>query len=79
MQLAIAPAGSGKTTAMSALTTAWTASGGTVLGLAPSAVAASVLGKETGTHADTLAKLVYHLRHGQPPMPVGRRRSTTRP
>ena len=30
VQLAIAPAGSGKTTAMSALTHAWTASGGTV-------------------------------------------------
>ena len=40
VQLAIAPAGSGKTTAMSALTAAWTASGGTVIGLAPSAVAA---------------------------------------
>ncbi len=69
VQLAIAPAGSGKTTAMSALTTAWThglhdgAGGGTVLGLAPSAVAAGVLREETGTHADTLAKLVYHLRH----------------
>ena len=67
LQLAIAPAGSGKTTAMSALSIAWTASGGTVLGLAPSAVAASVLGKETGTRADTLAKLVWHLRHGNLP------------
>ena len=37
VQLAIAPAGSGKTTAMSALTAAWThgVEGGTVLGLAP--------------------------------------------
>ena len=66
VQLAIAPAGSGKTTAMSALTAAWThgvEGGGTVLGLAPSAVAAGVLREETGTHADTLAKLVYHLQH----------------
>jgi conjugative relaxase-like TrwC/TraI family protein len=63
VQLAIAPAGSGKTTAMSALTAAWTHSGGTVLGLAPSAVAAGVLREEIGTHADTLAKLVYHLDH----------------
>ena len=35
VQLAIAPAGSGKTTAMSALTAAWTHSGGTVLGPGP--------------------------------------------
>jgi len=63
VQLAIAPAGSGKTTAMSALTTAWTASGGTVLGLAPSAVAANLLGEATGTRADTLAKLVFVIHH----------------
>ncbi len=72
VQLAIAPAGSGKTTAMSALTAAWTRGvegGGTVLGLAPSAVAAGVLREETGTHADTLAKLVWHLQH-QPVSPL---------
>jgi len=67
VQLAIAPAGSGKTTAMSALTTAWTASGGTVVGLAPSAVAASILGAETGTHADTLATLTHGLATGKLP------------
>jgi len=67
VQLAIAPAGSGKTTAMSALTTAWTASGGTVIGLAPSAVAAAILGQETGTHADTLAKLTHALATGTLP------------
>ena len=33
-QLAIAPAGAGKTTAMRALTAAWVEDGGTVLGLA---------------------------------------------
>ncbi len=71
VQLAMAPAGSGKTTAMSALTAAWTHSGGTVLGLAPSAVAAGVLREETGTHADTLAKLVWHLQHrALGPMPA---------
>jgi ATP-dependent exoDNAse (exonuclease V) alpha subunit len=37
LQLAIAPAGAGKTTAMRALTLAWTQDGGQVLGLAPSA------------------------------------------
>jgi len=67
VQLAIAPAGSGKTTAMSALTTAWTASGGTVVGLAPSAVAAALLGQETGTHADTLATLTHGLATGTLP------------
>ena len=43
LQLAIAPAGAGKTTAMRALTLAWTQDGGQVLGLAPSAAAAAVL------------------------------------
>ena len=41
LQLAIAPAGTGKTTAMRALTLAWTQDGGQVLGLAPSAAAAA--------------------------------------
>ena len=67
VQLAIAPAGSGKTTAMSALAAAWTSGGGNVVGLAPSAVAAGVLRDEIGTHADTLAKLVYGLRTGAMP------------
>jgi len=67
VQLAIAPAGSGKTTAMAALTAAWTASGGAVVGLAPSAVAASILGRETGAHADTLAKLVWGINHADLP------------
>jgi hypothetical protein len=45
LQLAIAPAGAGKTTAMRALTLAWTQDGGQVIGLAPSAAAAAVLGR----------------------------------
>ncbi len=64
VQMAIAPAGSGKTTAMAALTTAWTGAGGTVIGLAPSAVAAGILGQETGTTADTLAKLTFAITTG---------------
>ena len=48
VQLAIAPAGAGKTTAMRALTLAWTEDGGQVIGLAPSAAAAAVLGEQTG-------------------------------
>ena len=63
VQLAIAPAGSGKTTAMRALTNAWTQAGGTVVGLAPSAAAAAVLGEQTGTRTDTLAKLTWSLHH----------------
>ena len=64
LQLAIAPAGAGKTTAMRALTLAWTQDGGQVLGLAPSAAAAAVLGEQTGIRADTLAKLTWSLDHG---------------
>jgi conjugative relaxase-like TrwC/TraI family protein len=63
LQLAIAPAGAGKTTAMRALALAWTEDGGRVLGLAPSAAAAAVLGEQTGIRADTLAKLTWSLRH----------------
>ena len=67
LQLAIAPAGAGKTTAMRALTLAWTQDGGQVLGLAPSAAAAAVLGEQTGIRADTLAKLTWSFRHGDLP------------
>ena len=61
LQLAIAPAGAGKTTAMRALTLAWTQDGGQVLGLAPSAAAAAVLAEQTGIRTDTLAKLTWSL------------------
>ena len=67
LQLAIAPAGAGKTTAMRALTLAWTQDGGQVLGLAPSAAAAAVLAEQTGIRTDTLAKLTWSLRHGELP------------
>ncbi len=64
LQLAIAPAGAGKTTAMRALTLAWTGDGGQVIGLAPSAAAAGVLGEQTGIRTETLAKLTWSLRNG---------------
>jgi hypothetical protein len=67
LQLAIAPAEAGKTTAMRALTSAWAQDGGQVIGLAPSAAAAAVLGEQTGIHADTLAKLTWSLQHNQLP------------
>jgi DNA primase catalytic core len=64
LQLALAPAGTGKTTAMAVLARAWTGDGGTVLGLAPSAAAAAVLGAELlGAPTDTLAKLIWSLDH----------------
>ena len=66
LQLAIAPAGAGKTTAMRALTLAWTQDGGQVLGLAPSAAAAAVLGEQTGIRTDTLAKLTWSLAAWRP-------------
>jgi hypothetical protein len=67
LQLAIAPAGAGKTTAMRALTLAWTEDGGQVIGLAPSAAAAAVLAEQTGIRTDTLAKLTWSLDHGELP------------
>ncbi|MFV9633929.1 MobF family relaxase [Mycobacterium neumannii] len=57
--LALAPAGAGKTTAMAALAHAWCSSGGQVLGLAPTAQAAIVLGEDLGATTDTLDKYVH--------------------
>ena len=67
LQLAIAPAGAGKTTAMRVLALAWTQDGGQVIGLAPSAAAAAVLGEQTSIRTDTLAKLTWSLQHGDLP------------
>ncbi len=67
MQLAIAPAGTGKTTAMRALATAWRHGGGTVIGLAPTAAAAAVLRDQLHTHCETLAKLTTSLHQRQLP------------
>jgi hypothetical protein len=50
-----------------ALTLAWTEDGGQVIGLAPSAAAAAVLGEQTGIRTDTLAKLTWSLRNGALP------------
>ncbi|SFT82430.1 DNA primase, catalytic core [Geodermatophilus amargosae] len=67
VQLALAPAGTGKTTALAALARAWTAGGGSVLGLAPSAVATAGLREAIGSPCDTLAKLVCSLDTGDRP------------
>ena len=58
----------GKTVALHALAQAWTAEGGTLIGLAPSAGAAQMLRGELGQHAaaaDTLAKLVDAITTGR--------------
>lgn len=73
LQLAIAPAGSGKTTAMRALASAWADGGGTIIGLAPSAAAADALRSQIDTQTDTLAKLTHSLqeaRESGTPMPA---------
>lgn len=67
VQLCLAPAGSGKTTAVRVLANAWADSGGTVVGLAPSAAAATELAASIGVPTDTLAKLVWHIRNGDEP------------
>ncbi len=61
LQVALAPAGTGKTTAMSALARAWTEDGGHVVGLAPTAAAAAVLGKDLHAPTDTVDKLAHVL------------------
>ncbi|MGV8909918.1 MAG: MobF family relaxase [Propionicimonas sp.] len=67
LQLAIAPAGTGKTTAMRTLACAWTNSGGTILGLAPSAAAAEQLRLQLGETAvaENLAKMVWAINHSE--------------
>ena len=67
LQLAIAPAGAGKTTAMRTLVQAWSDSGGQVVGLAPSAAGAAQLRDHTGAPAETLAKLTWSIQHGDLP------------
>lgn len=69
LQLALAPAGTGKTTAMTALTRSWQNAGGHVVGFAPTAAAAAVLRQDILTTTDTLAKFVditKRLRNGDP-------------
>ncbi|WP_168991348.1 MobF family relaxase, partial [Mycobacterium attenuatum] len=72
--LALAPAGSGKTTAMAALAHAWRSSGGTVIGLAPNASAAIELGGDLAAPTDTLAKYVHTANGGPGAVPAWFRR-----
>lgn len=68
LDLLVGPAGTGKSTAMAGLRSAWEAEHGasSVTGLAPSAAAAEVLGEDMGIDTDNLAKWLYeHRQHGQ--------------
>lgn len=67
LALALAPAGTGKTTAMAALSHAWRSAGGTVIGLAPTAAAAIELDEELSAPTDTIAKYVWSATPGGPP------------
>lgn len=59
VQLALAPAGSGKTTAMAALARAWEESGGTVVGLSPGANQAQLLREDIAAECDTVDKFIW--------------------
>ncbi|MEX6462818.1 MobF family relaxase [Dietzia cinnamea] len=55
----VGPAGTGKTTAMKVVVQAWENSGRHVIGLAPSAAAASVLAEDIGTDCHTIDSLTF--------------------
>lgn len=63
----VGPAGAGKTTAMRALHDAWSAQHGqgSVVGLAPSAVAAQVLADDLGVACENTAKWLHEFDHGR--------------
>lgn len=65
VSVAIGPPGSGKSTAMRLVRSAWESTGHRVIGLAPSAGAARVLGDELGVHADTLHSLALAWAEGR--------------
>lgn len=67
LDLLVGPAGSGKTTALRGLHRAWTARHGqsSVIGLAPSAAAAEVLGESLGVRAENTAKFLFEHERGR--------------
>ena len=64
----VGPAGAGKTTMLRAAATDLHGHGRAVFGVAPTAKAARVLGRETGMSADTVAKLLYEWARPDGPM-----------
>lgn len=67
VDLLVGPAGAGKTTAMHAMKTAWTKAHGkgSVVGLAPSAVAAQVLAEDLGIGCENTAKWLHEFDRGR--------------
>ncbi|TSI14229.1 AAA family ATPase [Brevibacterium aurantiacum] len=67
LDLLVGPAGAGKTTALRGLYRAWSArhGQGSVIGLAPSAAAAEVLGESLGVRAENSAKFLYEHERGR--------------
>ena len=64
LDVLVGPAGTGKSTTMAGLRAAWEAEHGpgSVIGLAPSAVAAQVLGDELGIETENTAKWLFEWR-----------------
>lgn len=65
----VGPAGTGKSTAMAVVAAAWRDTGRTVIGLAPSAAAASVLGEEIDAGCHTIDSLTFTWRGLHPTEP----------
>jgi len=65
----VGPAGTGKSAAMGVVADAWKHTGGRVIGLAPSAAAATVLAEEIGTDGATIDSLVHTWRGHHPTRP----------
>ncbi len=73
VDLLVGPAGAGKTTAMSALRSAWIVEHGqeSVIGLAPSAAAAQALADDLGIACDNTAKWLHEYDHGRTELRAG--------
>ncbi|AIT62370.1 MobF family relaxase [Corynebacterium doosanense] len=67
----VGPAGTGKTTAMTLVADVWKAEQRQVIGLAPSAAAATVLSDEVGIDAHTIDSLAFVWRGRNPNKPAG--------
>jgi hypothetical protein len=77
LQLAIAPAGTGKTTAMRALAAAWDETAAPSSGSPRPPPAAAVLREQLGAGTDTLAKLTWSIAHDDLPDWAQRHRPRT--
>jgi len=81
LDLLVGPAGTGKSTTMAGLRAAWELEhgAGSVVGLAPSAAAAEVLGDDMGIDTENLAKWLHeHRQHSQRTRELGELRANVR-